>query len=408
MTLPAKVTVALSLLFSCLNGVSWSQDLKTPETSKHFAKWVDPESGVTSYVLKTRVAPQQQSFYFVNRSMTADGRFLWFYCITPPSGARTMGLVDFKTDEVHGFPQISFQPASPFVDPKTGDLYWTNREGVFRHSPAPDGENHQVTRVPECFPKPEQRLYQLVCHLTRNASGTRFFLDARVDNQSLCGDLDIATGAYTEWGRSEPMFNHAQFSPTDDSLVLICKEFWNDAVTGERHGIPTNADGVYERLWLWRKGAAPELVPPINGGGATHEWWSGDGKRFYYCAYPKHGIACYELETGRQHMVTTERATHAHSSLDDRYFVFDQSIGRQYRGCAWKVFFHNTRTGRTICIVTCNPEYNTPEKPSTWHPDPHPQIVANDRYVVSTLNIDGAMNVLVTPLAPLVELTQQR
>jgi hypothetical protein len=260
--------------------------------------------------------------------------------------------------------------------------------------------------VPACFPKPEHRLYQLACHLTRNSSGTQFFLDARVDNQSICGTLDIATGAYTEWGRSAPMFNHAQFCPTDDDLVLICKEFWTDAVTKERHGIPRNADGVYERLWLWQKGAAPKLVPPINGGGATHEWWSADGKRFYYCAYPTYGIACYDVASGTQRMVTTERATHAHSSSDDRYFVFDQSIGRQYRGCAWKVFFHNTETGKTACIVTRNPEYNTPEKPSTWHPDPHPQIVAGDRYIVSTLNIDGAMNVLVTPVAPLVERTK--
>jgi hypothetical protein len=29
--------------------------------------------------------------------------------------------------------------------------------------------------------------------------------------------------------------------------------------------------------------------------------------------------------------------------------------------------------------------------------------VADDRYIVSTLNIGGAMNVLVTPVAPLVE-----
>jgi len=104
--------------------------------------------------------------------------------------------------------------------------------------------------------------------------------------------------------------------------------------------------------------------------------------------------------------VVAERATHAHGSLDDRYFVFDQSIGRQYRGCAWKIFFHNAETGKTVCIVSHNPHYNPPEKPSTWHPDPHPQIVAKDRYIVSTLNIDGAMNVLVTPMAPLVERTR--
>ncbi len=381
-------------------------DMQTPETSRHFAKWTDPESGVVSYVLQTRVAPQQQSFYFVNRSMTTDGRFLWFYCINPPSGTRTMGVVDFAADEVRYFPDIRGVGATPYVDPDTGDLYWATSKGVFRHSPAREGTAEQVCGVPDCFPKPEKRLYQMACHLTRNAAKTEFFLDARVDNQFICGDVDIATGEYAEWGRPDFMFNHAQFSPIDNDRVLICKEFWNDAFTGERRLIPKNADGVYERLWLWKRGEEPQLVAPINGGGATHEWWSANGTCFYYCAYPKYGIARYDLATGEQSMITTNRATHAHSSSDDLYFVFDQSIGRQYRGCAWKVFFYNRATDQTVCIVSNNPEYNPPEKPSTWHPDPHPQIVAQDRYIVSTLNIDGAMNVLVTPLAPLIEKTK--
>jgi len=380
--------------------------MKSPETSNHFEEWTDPESGVVSYVLRTRVAPQQQSFYFVNRSMTTDGRFLWFYCVNPPSNVRTMGLADLQTDEVHYFPQIRCDYAAPYVDPDTGDLYWTTNEGIFRHPPSPGGDPERLCGVPGALPKPEHRLYQLACHLTRSASKRAFFLDSRVDNQFICGDVDIATGAYTEWGRATTMFNHAQFSPTDDDMVLICKEYWNDAVTGELHLIPTGADGVFERLWLWKRGEDPTRIAPINGGKATHEWWGADGKAFYYCAYPKYGIARYDLATGEQSMITTQRATHAHASADGRYFAFDQAIEPWYRGCPWKVFFYNHETGKTACIVTHNPAYNTQQEPSSWHPDPHPQFVANNRYIVSTLNIDGAMNVLVTPVAPLVERTQ--
>ena len=387
----------------CTTAVLWSGEMMKPETSKHFVAWRDPGSGVVSYVLQTRVALQQQSFYFVNRSMTTDGRFLWFYCVNPPSNTRTMGVVDFKTDEVRHFPEIRGVGASPYVDLKTGDLYWTTTRGVFRRSPLAAGTTKQLCGVPTSFPKVERRLYQLACHLTRNASETKFLLDARIDNQFVCGDLDIATGHYTEWGRMDVMFNHAQFSPTDDGLVLICKEYWTDAVTGKQRLIPTSADGIYERLWLWRKGEKPKLVPPINGGRATHEWWGADGTSFYYCAYPKYGIGRYDLKTGQQRLVTTNRATHAHSSRDDRYFVFDQHLDPWYRGCAWKVFFYSPASDKTVCMVTHNPAYNTPEKPSTWHPDPHPQFVANDRYIVSTLNIGGAMNLLVTPVAPLME-----
>jgi len=381
-------------------------ELKMPETSKHFEKWTDPESGVVSYVLRTRVAKQQQSFYFVNRSMTEDGRFLWFYCVDPPSNTRTMGLVDFEADEVRHFPEIRGVAASPYVDLETGDLYWTTDCGVFQHSPFVDGGVQSLCGVPSSFPKVEHRLYQLACHLTRNASETEFFLDARIDNKFICGDVDIATGEYTEWGRDTSMFNHAQFSPTDDDLVLICKEYWTDALTGEFHLIPTGEDGVFERLWLWRRGEDPRRIPPIHGGKATHEWWSPKGDAVYYCAYPGYGIARYDLATRGQRMVTTHRATHAHSSLDDKYFVFDQTIGRQYRGCAWKVFFYNHESDKTACIVTHNPQYNTQENPSSWHPDPHPQFVSNDRYIVSTLNINGAMNVLVTPVEPLIKRTK--
>ena len=316
-----------------------------------------------------------------------------------------MGIVDFQTDEVHYLPQIRGFVASPYVDPDTGDLYWATDRGVFRHSPYTDGESEQLCGVPDSFPEVKRRLYQIVCHLTRNASKTEFFLDSRIDNEFICGDMDIQTGNYTEWGRATSMFNHAQFSPTDDDMVLICKEYWNDAVTGKLQLIPTGTDGIFERLWLWKRGEKPKRIPPINDGKATHEWWGSSGRCFYYCALPEYGIARYDLETGLQCLVTTQRATHAHCSSDGRYFVFDQSIEPWYRGCAWKVFFYNHKSGRTACIVTHNPEYNTREEPSSWHPDPHPQFVANDRYIVSTLNIDRAMNVLVTPVAPLVEMT---
>ena len=45
--------------------------------SNLFTPVTHPESGVTSYVLMRRVAPAQQGFYFVNDSMSADGRYLW-------------------------------------------------------------------------------------------------------------------------------------------------------------------------------------------------------------------------------------------------------------------------------------------------------------------------------------------
>ena len=84
--------------------------------SKLFSPWADPATGVTVYLLTHKVAPVQEAFYFVNNSMTADGRYLWFYCAFPPSGSqlygRTLGVVDFEHQEVHHFPETQFQSIS--------------------------------------------------------------------------------------------------------------------------------------------------------------------------------------------------------------------------------------------------------------------------------------------------------
>ena len=76
--------------------------MKTPETSRLFVKRTDPESGVDYYVLSERYAPYQQGFYFVNNSMTADGRYLWFVLHYPPldQSVSHLAYVDFETDEV--------------------------------------------------------------------------------------------------------------------------------------------------------------------------------------------------------------------------------------------------------------------------------------------------------------------
>jgi hypothetical protein len=72
-------------------------------TSRLFTPWTNPDSGVTIYLLTEKVAPVQQGFYFVNNSVTDDGRYLWFYCAFPPAGSaaygRTLGVVDFEQQQ---------------------------------------------------------------------------------------------------------------------------------------------------------------------------------------------------------------------------------------------------------------------------------------------------------------------
>ena len=86
-------------------------DLRNPQL---FTPIIQPETGVTIYVLSRKVAPVQEAFYFSNESMTPDGRYLWFYCAFPPSGTaaqgRTLGVVDFATGGGAPLPGNSVQP----------------------------------------------------------------------------------------------------------------------------------------------------------------------------------------------------------------------------------------------------------------------------------------------------------
>ena len=65
-------------------GAAENNGLKTPETSRLFVRHVDPSSGVESWLLKPGVFSfHQQGCYFTQKSMTDDGRFIFFWALDP-------------------------------------------------------------------------------------------------------------------------------------------------------------------------------------------------------------------------------------------------------------------------------------------------------------------------------------
>ena len=106
-----------------------SQEQKKDKTminfndSNLFTPITHAESGVTIHVLTRKVAPVQQGFYFVNDSMSADGRYLWFYCAFPPALHRTLAVIDFADQAVRHFPETN--AAGAYVDPGSGDVFWS-------------------------------------------------------------------------------------------------------------------------------------------------------------------------------------------------------------------------------------------------------------------------------------------
>ncbi|MBS3762896.1 MAG: hypothetical protein KGZ25_06290, partial [Planctomycetes bacterium] len=149
------------------------------EKSHLFTPVESSEDDVTLYILDEKVAPLQQSFYFVNSGMSSDGRYLWFYCAFPPSPGKTLGVVDFESDDIRHFPETQFSGASPYVDPETAVCYWGARDILWRRGPGENDHTEAVNSLPEDLIG-ERTVYRFATHLTRSADDRQFFIDANI------------------------------------------------------------------------------------------------------------------------------------------------------------------------------------------------------------------------------------
>lgn len=377
---------------------------KTPETSKLFRQFTDPKSGVASYILETRVADNQQSLYFTQKSMTEDGRFIVFDVSGGQRGnQKTFALIDLLKEEVR---PLEIKGSIPFLDTEAAVLYWFESTGLHQLDlraapPAPK----KLCDIPPQLKAEGNRVSSYATHVTLTPDRTQVFMDARVDDRFIQGLLDIKSGQFEKWGEESVCVNHGQVNPVNPRLALCAHETkWTDTKNVE-HKIQ-NIDGVYPRLLLVEPAGKRRVIPPMNNY-ATHEYWAADGQGFYYCSSGNdYGVIYYDLATGKQERVAPVHATHAAMTRDHRYFTYDYNVGEWYRGCSWKVSFYNSVTKKEICLYSVLPAFNTKDKPSKLHPDPHPQFVCGDKYIICTVNHgDGRMDLSVTPVAPLIERT---
>jgi len=382
--------------------------MKTPMTSKLFERRSDSKSGVPYYVLTAKACEYQQGFYFMNNSITNDGRYLWFYATENPiyDGVnKQLGYVDFETDEIVICHDTFFDFASPLIDDETGDIYYTFKNGIFRRSP---GKNQKAKLL--CKPKLDGYVSKLATHLTMTSDKKHFFLDARVGNRRFVqGLVNIETGDFEKWAESTHLTNHGQINPHDDTLALCAYDHMIDTDTGEAVRIPKDENGIYERLWLISKDGNRKMIPAMHNY-ATHEWWAGDGKKFYYCC-DRYGIYGVDLETGKDITILEGiDPWHCHSTKDDKLFVYDEKklerYGRWYRGCPAAVNLFNRETGKSVKIVTEMPENgHTPENPNNYHIDPHPRFSNNEKYIIFTTTELGSVDLAVAVVDEVVPFT---
>ncbi len=399
-----------------------AQGMKTPETSKFFQRHEDPQSKVVSWILKPGLlGHNQQSFYFTSKSMTDDGRFLMFHTVADEldrkvSHRKQLMLLDFTTDTVM---KLEDTPSGclPFVDAGTDEIWYLKDDAVYYRNLLKDPASAQLLRkIPgELLPTVSERRYRYwTTHLTLTPDRRKVFLDENISvSRDYYGDsrcrqilLDITDGTYEIWGTQDYWVNHGQLNPVNPRLAMCayegCTRKWVKDGAAGRKQIRRPADEIYPRILLCEPGRLT-MIPCRNANYATHEHWAADGKGFYWCAS---GVHYHDLATGKQTEVCPLACAHATMTRDLRYVAGDVSYGGWWRGCAWSTLFWNRDTHRGIYIHSQRPVYAPKDKPSNIHPDPHPQFVCGDRYVVCTMNVKShQLTTSITPVEELVRLT---
>ncbi|HSI83246.1 MAG: hypothetical protein ACAI35_12950 [Candidatus Methylacidiphilales bacterium] len=369
-------------------------------TSRLLEKWTDPVSGVESYLLSSqRVAPLQQSFYFVNPSLTHDGRYYWFYCGFPPAGnanqGRSLAVVDFHQGEIHHFPETGFSDASPLVDPDTGECYWCTGVEIYKRRPEPDAAPVLVNRLPDEIVR-NRRPWRLATHLTFSADRKAVNLDVEIGSEWYIGHAPLNGSRFQLWQRMERCYNHAQYSPADPDLQLIAQDSSVHPITGESENYPN-------RMWLIRRGTeAKPLYPEPIGNGLDaramhgHEWWGRDGRHVWYIHYGQ-GVERYSLEKKTLELVWPyDTLSHAHSNAEENCLVADSVPSDPSKH---KVLFRNLQTGCEVAIVSLLP----PVDPALrrYHVHPHPQFCMNDELIAYTTTVRGVVDVAFVSVAHL-------
>lgn len=373
------------------------------ERSPLFTPWCDPVSGVESFILGRRIAPLQQSFYYVNQSFSDDGRFLWIYCAFPPAGngnqGRSLAVVDFELQEIRHYPETGFLDASPAVDLASGTAYWCTGVEIWKRGPLAGDLPVLVNRFPQTLAL-SRRPWRLATHLTFSADRKALNIDAEIGRQFFVGHAPLDGGDVVIWQELDRAYNHGQFSPADPDLQLINQDSAVDPVTG--------ACPNYEnRMWLIRRGgkAAPIFADVASSGAAMHghEWWSVDGRHVWYIHYGRGVMRVdpFQAQPQAELMWPSDTVSHAHTDATETYVVADCQPGAA-TGIS-KVIFYNRKTGREVSIVSQMPY--PPDALRRYHVHPHPQFCLQDRYICYTTLVLGRLDVALISVESLVALT---
>ena len=371
--------------------------MKTPETSRLFTPWRNPANGAQSFILTERHAPVQKHFYYTNRSMTRDGRWLWVICMFPPKGGRNafpvMGVVDFERDEFRIRHDI--QPSSQMVDETNGDIYWFNGPDLWTCGPEANAEPRKLNTFPAELAG-RRAPQRMATHPNFTVDRKAVNIDAIFGDDMFLGDMPLDGSPARVWQTFNRFYDHALTSPRDPDVMMFAHEFWQEHIDEPFEPVAR----PYHRLWHIRRGekARPILNAPVSHSG--HEWCDSDGKHVWYVHYGV-GVKRVELATRLEENIWPGHLAHADSSRDGALLVADAMGHPNNPDC--RVIFKNLRTGKEVRLVDRSPlDAKLTQCP---HLHPHPQFCCGDRYICYTTTLHDRVDLALAPVNELVQLT---
>lgn len=391
----------------------------SPYNSRHFTTYIDKESKARIAILSSHVAPVQQSFYFEHPAWSDDGRYLWFYCAFPPARHRSMGVIDFLTDEIHHFPEVD---AGGPVDTRNGNIYWSSGDAIYMRTPHPQDQAVMVARAP----KEIRDMVITGIGLGLSSDCTKIITAIQTKQGSVIGRFDLISGEFEKWHQTQigTVYNHQQFCPTDADICSCAHEGTSDPKTGAFVPAPL-VDGIYPRLQVIRRDGSRRMLKPV-GNFASHEWWSVDGKKIFYCNERNVedgrviGLVGWNSIDGEESGVICKLdipdgtgTWHAHCTKDEKYFVMDGFYPRTGKRDCWRglestVRFYNTETGKFYRFLPKNPVVApwSPDMQCPYHIDPHPSFEQNDTMVSFTTTVMGRVDLAIVSVDQLIAATQ--
>lgn len=367
-----------------------------------FEEYFDEKTGVKSYILTKKPADFIQSFYFTNQSLSQDQKYLWTYCLYPPLRHRCLGVVclDVKNPFVKVFKEAVFWDATPLVAPESDKVYFVGSERVGQICTIDIDGNIEEFAVLDPSYVGEKKITRFGTHLTLSADGKYMLVDAMFTTYGFIALLDMETRKFSIINEYQGLYNHGQFSPVHPNLFLIDQDSWCDPITGKYIAFKN-------RIWLHDTDATifePVVQRSWFGHDETrfcHDFWSGDGKM---CTVDfRRGAFEMDLDDRKLVHVWNEPLCHAHCNHDRSLWVADQSP-YAWEKTPCRVIFFNRSTEKTVDIFSALPKPPYPR--AYWHIDPHPQFASDGKYIVSTTTVRGGVDIAVTPVDQLTEMTK--